>query len=282
MHTFARPLAAVLLLSLALSGCSSVATTAAESSTSAPRSPSANPTPSVSADASAGASDDAAAEAEAEALARAAAEATAAAEAEAATQAAISAEPAGEVHAVERGGRIEIGAGHIKVESVNGQSSIETSYFGPSESLRDFLTQVFGVAPSVERSEAAGEAAAGTIYTWDGFVLSDPDALAESPESVDFSVQATASQVEGVSIEAAGGVQIGDSASQVTAQYPGGVSQFANDSGGTGVMVTGEVRELPTPADSAIRPLTHSVGFIATDQTAGITSIIAPQANFLH
>lgn len=280
MHTFARPLAAALLITLALSGCTSVASTATDSATSTPISEPTTPTSPAPAETPAGTDNEDAAALAAETEAAEAARAAAEAAAQAAEDAA-NAELVAEVHNAGKGGRIEVGAGHVSVEASDG-SSIVTSYFAPSDALRDFITQVYGVAPTVTRSEASGESIPGTIYTWDGFELTDPDALGQSPDTVDFSVQGTAAQVGSVTIEAAGGAQIGDPASQVAAQYPNGVSNFTNDAGGAGVMLTGEVVELPTPADSAIQPFTHSVGLIALDESAGITSIFAPQANFLH
>lgn len=280
MHTFARPLAAALLVALAVSGCSSAATTASDSATPTPALESAAPTPSAPVEAPADTSGDKAAALAAETEAAAAAQAAAEASAQAAEDAA-SAELVSEMGAVGSGGRIEIGAGHISVEASDG-SAIETSYFDSSEALRDWIAQVYGVEPVVTRTGSSGESTPGTIYTWDGLELADPDLPAQSPDNVDFSVQATAAHVGNVTIEAAGGARIGDPVSQVAAQYPDGASSFTNDAGGAGVMFTGEVAVLPTPADGAIQPFTHSVGLIALDETAGITSIFAPQANFLH
>lgn len=283
MHTFALSGAAAVLLTLALSGCTSAATT---STTPAPAPSATSPADAVdesATDAASATEAELAAIAAAEEAARAAALAAAqeAAAQEAAAQEEANAEVVAEVHGVGKGGRIQIGAGQIAVQASDG-SAIETSYFAPSEALRDFITQVYGVAPDVTRSEASGESVPGTIYTWEGIVLADPDTLAQSPVTVDFSVQATSAQVGNVVIEAAGGAQIGDPAAQVATQYPAGASSFTNDAGGTGVMLTGESIDLPTPEGGAIEPFTHSVGLIAFDETAGITSIFAPQTNFLH
>ena len=170
----------------------------------------------------------------------------------------------------------------VTIQFADGQTE-EYSYFDPTQSLSDALTEAFGEEPVVVHNTPE-EPGPSTSSEWSGFTVSDPDSPGEEPYSVECSVYTVVPDVAGVTIETAEGAQIGDSALEAVDLYPLGPMDFTSDQGGQGATFSTDFIELPDGGtdSSGITGKMFSTALTASDLNAGLTSIFAPAPNWLQ
>ena len=178
--------------------------------------------------------------------------------------------------------KVIIATAGVTIQFADGHTE-EFSYFDPTQSLADALTEAFGEEPVVVQN-TPDEPGPSTSSEWSGFTVSDPESPAEEPYSVEFSVYTVVPDVAGVIIETTEGAQIGDSALEAVDLYPLGPMDFTNDQGGQGATFSTDFIELPdggTDSNGTTGKM-FSTALTASDLNAGLTSIFAPAPNWLQ
>jgi hypothetical protein len=191
-----------------------------------------------------------------------------------------SASPAAEPAAPGPAEKIIIATAGVTIQRADGQTE-EFTYFDPTQSLVDGLTEAFGEEPVVSHNTPE-EPGPSTSTEWSGFTLTDPESPVAAPYSVEYAVFTSVAEVGGVVIETAEGAQVGDSALEAVDRYPIGPSDFTNDQGGQGATFSTDFIELPEGGTDGTSGKMFSTALTATDLNAGLTSIYAPSPNWLQ
>lgn len=118
----------------------------------------------------------------------------------------------------------------------DGTTMATLTYFDSGPDTVAALTELFGFDPVVTVvPRAPSDAFAGTQYAWDGFELNwrgfedEPGSGTSSyPLSHSLSVQVTAPEVRGVSIEGPSGIHVGDAFEPLKTSYAESYNEFDN------------------------------------------------------
>jgi len=140
------------------------------------------------------------------------------------------------------------------------------------------LTEVFGGSPIISNDEGNFHEWPSVIYTWSGFSVIDYIGGGSIPFGADYEVASSAATVNGVQIEAPGGVTVGDSTATATT------------AGGTAFSEVYDVTVSWVEIDAIPDPNPEWAGWVggprifvrlALDAPAGtVTTIAAPLVNY--
>ena len=156
------------------------------------------------------------------------------------------------------------------------------SYFLPTAGTVDALTAVFGEEPTVGILDAGIESYPGVTYTWPGIEIIDSDFPSDPVYEPEYRVSVTSAELNGVLLTTVGGVQVGDSTSDLESSFPGEASRSVVNGGAERLDVMLGTIDLPQeasyPANEPQR--TFSVWVSTTDPAGSVDTIAAPWPNF--
>jgi len=168
---------------------------------------------------------------------------------------------------------IVITAESITLLGDDGSVLLETGYFEPTDDLVELLTEVAGESPEVEEGVTYSERGPLDLITWPGLEIYDDEGDGTAPHYPGFTVRVTSDVLGSASIETVEGIKVGDSGSELAAQYP----ESTNEVDGRFDIYVGSV-SLPDSAEGS--DLALRVWLIAEESTGAVTEFRTPSANF--
>lgn len=171
--------------------------------------------------------------------------------------------------------RVIVGSQRVEVLTDDDTSISSVRYFDPVDQMVKALTQAFSDDPVITPDLGGNDVAPGTRYTWGGFAVVERDVLQSEPYAPAVVVYWDTADVNGIRIEAAGGIAVGDPTDPLTAAGPDGLLRSSTTEY---VMFRVDLTPLPAGVEYGDTP-SFAVSVLAV--TGGsVTRMVAPAANW--
>lgn len=169
----------------------------------------------------------------------------------------------------------------MTVLDATGDEVARYDYYSGAADVVSELTALFGRAPTTSHFAGGGDVLPATDYNWDGFLLADTDGPGSAPYTPDYWVRVESAVVDGIRVQAEGGIVVGSSTAAVESAYPDYVSKYRAPETD---IENSYVRINPVPIPSMPSLPDESLDFATSvyskDASTVVTWILAPSPSF--